>query len=334
MKRSFAAFICLSSTIVVLASERVFWFWAGFNADSVLFLGAFYLIPTMVGLWALALSSASQVHQVVLAGALYAFVTEGVLTPVVYTDGPLPVLAAMFVGWHGLIAFVGFWYLVRRWLLDRAVWRLAAGGVLFGGLWGVWALASAFGDPPDKAEALESGFDLTVLEPAAFARYALMVGVTLALCHWLIGFVWPVRWRPGKWSTRLLVLISVGYFSLAVLPAVFWAPLKLAAMLGGTGRLLNRSERPGKGEPTILDKLAGRVCLREVAILLLMPLVAASTYGAMWPLRHRPTLLETIYWSLVTIQVLVGAAAFVWAWRRSRATRPETVEKVNAVMVG
>lgn len=327
---SLAAFIYLTATIVVMASERVYWYWAGFNPDSVLFLAAFYLIPTMAGLWALALAPARRVHHVVLAGAIFAFVVEGVLTPIIYIDGPLPVMASMFNGWHGVIAFVGFWYLIRRWLLARQFARIALGSIVFGALWGVWGLASALADPPDLEEAAELGFDPTLLVPGEFALYAVQVGATLALSHWLIGFVWPTGWKPGKVSTRALVVVSALYLSVAVLPAVFWAPLKLAVLIGGTWRLLRRPPGPAEAvstagagpsaepEPTILDRLAGPVRLRDVALLLMMPATAALAYAAVWQFRTNVAALEAAYWSFVTVQIIIGAAAFIWAWRQTR----------------
>ncbi len=325
---SLSAFVYLTSTIVVMASERAFWFWAGFSADSVLFLGVFYLIPTTAVLWAVALGLARQFHQIIMAGALYAIVTEGVLTPVIYADGPLLILAAMFVAWHGLIAFTGFWYLVRRWLLDRDRPRLVTGSLFFGTFWGVWALASAIGDPPDEAEAVESGFDLVVLDPVEFGRYALMVGVTLMAAHWLIGFVWPTGWRPGRRSTITLLVLSGAYFAVAVLPAVFWAPIKLAVMLGVTWRLLGRqSPAVEENMPTILDQMTGRVHLKDCAILVLMPVAASMTYALLWPLRSESQVLEIVYWGLVWTQVVVGFFAYIWAWRQSRpsAVRAERV---------
>ncbi len=317
---SIATFVYLTSTILVTASERVFWYWAGFNFDSVLFLGVFYLIPTAAGLWVMALAPAVQVHQIVLAGAFYAIVTEGVLTPVIYSDGPLPVLAAMFVTWHGLIAFVGFWYLVRRWLLRRDLTPLMAGSMSFGAFWGVWTLASAVGDPPNAAEALESDFDLTVLDPTNFGRYAVMVGATLVAAHWMIGFVWPTGWRPTRRATIALLVVCGVYFSIAVLPAVVWAPLKLSIMLVLTWRLLRRHQEFAPETSTVLDQMSGRVRLLDCSVLLLMPLTAASVYALMWPLQNNPQILRTTYWSFVWIQVVIGSIAYIWAWRQSRAS--------------
>lgn len=311
------AFVFLTSVIVVMASERVYWYWAGFDAESVLVMGAFYLVPAMAGLWAMALAPARRPSHVVLAGAIFAFVVEGVLTPIVYLDGPLPVMAMMFTGWHGLVAFAGFWYLIRRWLVDRRSLQLICGSVAFGAVWGVWAVAAALSDAILEDEASDFGFDPALYDPAEFALYAGLVVSTLAVAHWLIGYVWPTGWRPGKKSTVALFVIAGLYMSVAVLPAVIWAPLKLAALIGGTWKLLRRADS-GEHAPSILDGLAGRVRIRDVVLVLPMAASAALTYGLLWQLRDNGGLFDGIYGGLVAIQILAGGGAFVWAWRSVR----------------
>lgn len=309
-----AAFVALSSVIVAMASERVYWYWAGLNVGSIAEISAFYVIPVTGALWALAHAKATRVHQVVLAGAFFAFLVEGVLTPLIYNDGPLPIMAAMFVGWHGILAFVGFWYLTRRWLLERRTRLTAIAATSFGALWGIWALVSAVGDTSD----IEGG--ATVLEPSQFAVYALGVGATLAAAHWLIGFVWPTSWRPGRASTVIVGLVNVAYMAVAVVLLVPWAPLKLALLLGGTYWLMMKGRDTNHDEPRILDRLAGRVRAKDAAVLLLMPLAAATTYGAIWASGVSSTISGTVYWAFIVAQILGGGAAYIWAARRSFKT--------------
>ncbi len=310
---SWTAFAYLTSIIVVMASERVYWYWGGITAGNIFEIALFYLIPTLAGLWALALIPAKRLHQVVLAGAVFAFVTEGVLTPIIYTDGPLPVLAALFVGWHGLLAFAGFWYLTRRLLVERRRSTLAAAAAAVGGLWGLWAMVASLADPPaDVAGA-------AVMSPPEFALYAFVVGAVLAVAHWGIGFVWPKEsWRPGRFATAILVLGSLAYMAVAVLPSVPWAPLKLAALLGVTAWLARRS-RAGvpAGEPTVLTRLAGRVRLQDTVVLLTMPAAASVTYLLAWSVGLSDGVLSVGYWVFVAAQVIAGVWAFTWAARRS-----------------
>ncbi len=314
---STTAFVLLTSTIVVMASERAYWYWTGITVDSVLFISVFYALPTMAGLWTLALTPARRVHQVALAAAVFAIVVEGVLTPIIYLDGPLPIMAFMFMGWHGIIAFGGFWYLARRLVVERRRVLLTVVAAAFGAFWGAWALASSVGDPPDE-EAVLDGLDPTVFDPAGFARYAFVVGAVLALAHWLLGFVWPARWTPSRRSTRLVGFGCLAYLSVAVVPALFWAPLKLVVMLGGIRWLLRRSrDGVAETEPTVLERLSGRVSVVSVLPVLAMPTVAALTYWAGWATAPSDGVLEIGYGVLVTAQIVAGGATFVWAARRA-----------------
>lgn len=310
-----AAFAYLTSLIVVMASERVYWYWAGLTFESTATLALFYLIPTMAMLIAVAATPARKPHQVVLAGAVFAFVVEGVMTPVLYSDGPLPVMAALFVGWHGLISVVGFWYLARRLLLAGRLGAVVAGGAVVGALWGLWASVAAL-DPPAEAGTA------AVLTPGEFTLYAVGVGAVLMVSHWLIGFVWPEKWEPAPRTVGVTVVVGVAYLGVAVLPTVPWAPLKLAMMLGGTTWLLRRSRSTVDAHhPTVLQALAGRIPLWRTSVMLALPVSAAITYAALWQIQIGAASMAAIYWTMVAAQVLAGAAAFVWAARGGLAPR-------------
>ena len=317
----------VGSIVLVMISERVYWYWAGMGPASLVELPAFYLVATLPALWLLRWLPAREPHQVVLAGALYGFVVEGVLTPIIYTDGPLPILAALFVGWHGILAFVGGWYLVHRLLVERRRRALARLAAAFGAVWGIWAAVAALGDPPAEFPAAQP------LVPGAFGRYALGVGITFLLAHWLLGFVWPLRRRPTRWSTALIVGVAVVYLAIAVLPAVPWAPAKLAVLVGGILWPARRSRSSvSPVEPPVLDRLAGRVRLRDAAVLLVAPATATTTYGlATWHVP--PGGLVVLYWVAVAAQVLGGGVAVVWATRRALAPprTPGTSEAPSTV---
>ncbi len=310
---SIAAFVYLTSVISVMASERVYWYWAGLNVDSVFVMSAFYVVPTASALWALAHIRARQIHQVILGGAIFAFITEGILTPVIYADGPLPFLASLFVGWHGMLAFVGFWYLTHLWLVARRTRLLAVASALFGSLWGVWAFVASFTDPPDLTEGVGR-----ILAPDEFALYVIGVGAVLAASHWLISFVWPKGWKPTRASTWSVAFVAIVYFAVGVVPAVPWAPIKLSLLIGGTLWLLRRTaENEQDGQPTIFDRLAGSVRLRDVVAILPMPLAAAAIYGTIWAIDPGESASVIVYWVFVAGQVLGGAIAYVWSARRA-----------------
>ena len=312
------AFLYLSAMLMVVASERIYWYWSGVTVDSILGLTLVYSLPAAAGLWALAINGARRLSDVVLAGAVFAFVVEGVVTPVIYFDGFLPIFAAMFVGWHGIVGFLGAWYLVRKLLLAGRDRLLALVSVVAGLGWGAWARAAATGETLDVDEVAAlaaEGIDTSILSPSEFAVYASLVGVIFMAGHWLVGYVWPQRWVPGKRSTRAVVFLALGYMSLAVLPAVIWAPLKLAVLIGGTLLLMRRGSQTAG--PNIVEQLHGRIPLRRTLALAPLPIAAALAYWIVATSGMSDDGLLAIYWSAVAAQVIGGGGAYVWAARRA-----------------
>lgn len=314
-----AAFVALTALIVVMASERAYWTIGGLSVETLVGVPAFYLLPTGAALWALAAAGAQRTAQVVAGGAIFAFVVEGVLTAVVYEDGPLPVLALMFVGWHGLIAFVGFWYLIRRWLVERRRLALSMSAVAFGVYWGTWSLTWTLPDPfgTDPVELAELGAGATALTPIEFLWYSLTVGAILAAAHWLLGFVWPRALRAGRRTGVTIAVLAGVYHGVAVLPAVMWAPLKLGALIGGAWWLLRRV--PKCQESDIFSALHGRVLIRDAALVMAMPIASAVTYWVLWAASLSDASVQGLLETMVFSQVIAGAAGLIWAARRTRA---------------
>lgn len=315
-----AAFVYLSALTMAVASERVYWYLGGLSLESVLGIAVFYMVPTLAALWALGSGPSKRLHQVVLGGAIFAFAVEGILTTVVYEDGPLPIMAALFVGWHGLFSVVGFWYLTRRWLLERRRVLLTGAATLMGVYWGLWTMTFSLPGAFDDLEGINS-----VMAPGEFLVYALVVGAAFAIAHWLLGYVWPKQFQPGRRGGTAIVLLLGAYFAVAVLLVVPWAPLKLAALIGGTLWLLRRSREATADEPSIIESLQGRVALRDAALLMAMPVAASAVYAGIWSLGLQESAVNALNVTLVVVQVLSGFVAFGWAARRARRHDRELV---------
>ena len=321
-------FVFLSSLLVVTASERVYWYLGGIGFEENIVIALFYMIPTLAALWAIGSGPSSRLHQLILAGAVFGFVVEGVLTIVLYEDGPLPVLASLFVGWHGLLSLVCFWYLARKWLLERRRRSLALGAAAVGLYWGVWSIVYRL---PEATEDFDQTF--AVMEPLDFAIYASVVGLVFAAAHWLIGFVWPAQFRPGKWGRRGIVLSLLSYAALAVLPLVPWAPIKFAALVGGAVWLLQRSRQSTTDEPSAIEALQGRVAMSDVAILLIGPIAASLAYAGIWSLDLSDSAVSGVFATSSALQVVAGLVAFLWAGRRSlRRPQPAAVQPLDEVV--
>ncbi|MFK8025094.1 MAG: hypothetical protein AB8G26_14130 [Ilumatobacter sp.] len=308
----------------VVASERVYWYWGGIDVEQLGVLASFYGVAVIVAMAALAASPGSGPRRAVLGGAVFALVVEGIITPVIYEDGPLPLLYLMFVGWHGLLAFVGFVYAIRRWALERRSLRLAAGAAVTGIGWGLWALASAVPDRETAEEiAADGGGSADVLDPSSFGVYAAWTGLALLVAHVVADRFWPrVGWRLSKSGRVAAALAVVWLTATLVVPAVPWAPIKLLALALVLRSLLRRTASPA-GSDTVIDELAGRCHLPSLLGLALLPVTAAGTYAVLWPLRES-TAFEAVFWSLIGAQVFIGVGALIWAVRRPRNNASES----------
>lgn len=313
------SFVFVSALLAMIASERVYWYW-GFTdvstADVVrgtLEITLFYSVPMAAALWAMAKTPARRLHQLVLAATVFAFVVEGVLTAVIYEGGPMnPTLPAMFIGWHGLLAMIGSWYLTRRWLLERRRLALGIAGTVVGVLWGLWSTNSWL---PENLLDLEPGTSRSIADPTAFALYAAWVGALFIIGHWVLGRVWRPRFDPGRLGAASLAVALIG-LHVFIMIAVWWAPIMLAAMIGFVAWALIRSRRGADG-PTIFEQLDGAVRWRDAVILAMMPIAAAATYALAWTADLSHGTVELAFLAMVYLQVAAGAGFFLWAAFRS-----------------
>ena len=310
---------------MVVASEKMYWYTGAYTAAAVVELTLFYSLAVMPLLYAMGRYSIDTTARLILAGGIFTLVTEGIITPVVYEDGPLPVLFLYFLGWHGLVGVVFVWYTVHRWALLGRRRSLALWSGVLGVAWGVWS--TNYWRPETIAEQATENlegetWDVGQWAVSKFGLFAFGFTALLIGCHWLLGFVWPRRWNPSRGWT-----VAVGFALLAWLAlwtvAVPYAPLKLLALAGVLVWLLRRS-RPVAGSETLLARNSGRVALADLIPLVCLPSGAVASYAVMTGLDLGDGALDTIYWILVGATVSGGALAGVWAVAEARGRSPVT----------
>jgi len=321
------AFVLLSSAIVVFFSEKVFWYPQGFVVGELIL---FYALPVYACLWAIEHFRVRRLSGLILIAALFAFLIEGVLTPVIYEAGLFdPFMPAYFIGWHGLLSVVFGWYFLRKWLV-RAQWRrIVVGSALFGLFWGIWSLT--YWLPENVAEweqfaaAGEAASGDTLWTVPEFALYAFAFTLLLGASHWLLGRGgWQTKFiltRAEKW---FVVIALAALFATLVLPVIPLAIFKLAVMLGilYIGLRLNRRQ---EHEGTIFAELGGSVKFSHLLSLLLMPVMATAVYAL--AVRYAPSedFIRIFLQVIPPLQALVGGIIFLWALvatLRSRRAQP------------
>ena len=251
-----------------------------------------------------------------LVTPLYAYVTEGVLTPVMYGGGPfVPFFPAWFAAWHGLGAIFVFWYCVRRWLVAGA-WKLIsalAAGV--GVFWGVWASTLRLPEQVEDPDMVADIGLLTVLGPREFAMYTALITTVLVVAHLGLDRVWPRCWSVGNRSTRsgTIVVTMLAAVWTIVVP---WA-LPMFVVYGLLQVRSPRRHRAASVGPNLVERLAGPIDVRHLAPLLLIVPTASVAYLAVWMAGPSDLVLRVIYYGTISVQAVIGCVVTVMAWRRS-----------------
>ena len=307
-------FVLLSTAAMVFFSEKAYWYVQGYVFGGLVL---YYAVPVYACLWALDAFRVRRLPGVVLIGALFGFLVEGVLTPVIYEAGLLdPIMPAYFIGWHGLLSVVLGWYLLRKWMVNGQWGRIFAGGMLFGLFWGTWSLTYWTPESIAEFQALAASGEPVI--PGAwpvfdFALHAFTFTFSLMAAHWLLGRgFWQTAFRPGKWERWGVVLSLVALFGLLVIPVQPLAFLKLGALLGIVTLALRANPSQEAGEP-LLPALDGPVKARHALALLAMPAAAAADYGAATAMQPSEAALQAILEGVPPLQALVGAGVFAWA---------------------
>jgi len=310
--------VLLTSTIVVVASEKMYWYPGAYAPMAVAELVLFYSLAVMPLLYVMQRYRVGTLAGLVLASGVFAMITEGIITPIVYSDGPLPVMFLYFLGWHGLISVVFIWYTVHRWALLGRRRALGLWSALLGLGWGVWSTdywrAQTIAE--QAAENLEEPglWDVGQWAVPKFAAFAFGFTALLIVCHWLLGFVWPTEWKPSRASTVVVSLALASWLALWTV-AIPYAPVKFAAIVGLLVWLLRRSRRVGGGA-TLLSLGSGRVQFVNLVPLVAMPAGAVAGYSMMAVVDLGGAGLDAIYFGLVAATLAAGALSVAWASRR------------------
>ncbi len=310
------AFVFVVTTIAVVGSERFFWFWTpsiGQHFEGV----AFYLIPVVVTLFVIDRFRVSNGWPLMLALPIYAYLTEGLLTPILYSGGPfVPFFPVWFAAWHGLLSIFVLVVSVRRWLLDGNWRALSIVSIGLGIFWGAWSSTLRLPENAWDEEMIADLGELVVLNPTAFARYAGTFTFILIAAHVLLSFLWPRSFTLGRRTRQLLgALVLLGVIGWTVV--IPWAlPMFVAYVWLQVWAL--RSHREAYEGPTLFEQLHGRFPFVRAAPLILVGVGATATYAALWELDPGEDILQVLMFGTIAAQTVVGGIVMFRSIRRAR----------------
>lgn len=314
---SFAATACLAVAAVVVSES---WFWAklrpgdsvlGFASTVVAYGLAVQVVRFVAQRWRVSAVGPGAWRRILLLGALFGWLVEGVIVTTVIDDLPLTI-GWTGLAWHALFTvLVGWWWIPRT--LDRpargSVWRLAAVGASVG----AWAAFWRF----------EEGATSSIGEFAAY------VGVTTVVFAAGLAGWWALRHRaaPGLPGTLTALLLLA---ALAVLNAI-QNPLTLVgpALVGlAVVALITTTPRAAPvTTDAVPEPLAGPTPWRALGRLAVIPVVATPVFAL---LTSAPDPIPT-GWLFYGVTVPLATVLFVVAWvgaRRGRESQKKDYPQV------
>jgi hypothetical protein len=278
-----AVVVLASGYILFFFSERVFWsFWRP-NDDPREFLVT-WLVYCLLGWVVLLLVRGCRIASwmpLFLAGAVYGWLGEGVVVDTMYGDkgNPFP-LSLSFTGlsWHALISVGVGWYAIGKAMTLEKPARTFILALAVGVGWGLWAVW--------WPRELKGTVDTTVW---AFASHAFPCTALLMLAWSALGLARPEWFQGGRVASVVLAVLAGLVFLAARVPARPMSALVLPPLLLVCWLALRRQSGRDPG-PDVLDELLGRVRLRNVPALLVIPVAAVATYAPFRAMKlHAPT---------------------------------------------
>ncbi len=324
-------FVFLLTVVAVFFSEKAYWYPTGF---AIFELWIFYSVPIFACLWAIDYFKVNNFPTLILIASLYAFLVEGVITPVIFEGGLFdPIMPAYFIGWHGILAIVLGWFWFRKWLIDTQPIRLIGGAVGFGLLWGAWSIS--YWLPEYQVEYADSIGPLGSVGPfwqvEEFGMYAFFFTGIMILSHLLLGLGgWQSLFKPSKFERWIIVILLLFFFGTLSFPGAPFGILKLAVMLTAVFIPLYQHRKRSRDE-TLLQQLDQPIYKSRLWYLFLMPLVATAVYALALPIQGDYETLLFVSELVTLFQAALGAGLFIWALFKTIAPSKtiEVVELVN-----
>jgi len=288
--------------ILFYYSELVFWARVK-PTDSLPEWTSTWLAYSLLAFVFLTVVARFRVHTVwalFLAGALFGWMTEGIVVQTTYEDLPLS-LSFTGLAWHALISVWVGWYAVRRALFTGTKMTLLVSAVI-GLAYGLWAI-SWWVEPGE-----------TPAPPLEFAGHALISTLLLILAYWLHDRTVPAFFKPNRALEIAAGILFLLYFAFITIPAAPWAAAILPVLLLLVFLALRRNQQRENRLP--LHQCCSRTDQPWRYLgLLTIPLIATLVYAAAYALDVRWYTNWVLYLITTPAGFILFIISFIKVWR-------------------
>ena len=264
-----------------------------------------YSVLAGVLLSALATFRVRSLAALFLSGALYGWLSEGVLAGTLYESLPIQI-SWTGLAWHDLLGVCLGWYGLSRALTHstKRALLLAAG---LGVFWGAWAVT--WWQPQ------ESGF---VTPLPVFALHVFTQGGFLTLAFAVFPRVFlPVAFL-SRWGRAVLIAIVVAWFALVIVPQQPLALLIAPPLFALTLFALSRTRVQKGTSSDILSLLSQPLPWSRYLAILVMPGCAVLTYALFVLGGQSVSTNQVIFWVLTPLGFALYAISLWMVFRTTK----------------
>jgi hypothetical protein len=239
-----------------------------------------------------------------LAGAIFGWLTEGLIVQTAYDSLPLS-LSFTGLAWHALITiWVGFYAVPKVSLAGiRSILLLAAG---IGLVYGFWAIT--WWMEPDGGMA----------SPLDFALFSFTTTLLLIFAYWIYARTIPNVFKPSRIADVTITVLLLLYFIFVAIPKVQVAGLILPPLLFGIFLTL-RHNKQAESRDSILESTAGVNKTWHYLGLLALPVTATIIYTAAFSLGLRWHTNWIVYLLTTPAGFILLTVSIIKVWRMKPA---------------
>ncbi len=322
-------FIILSTTIMVLFSEKMYWYVQGYVYGELIIV---YMFGTYLFLWSLSYFRVNHFWGMFLASVLYPLYVEGIFTGIITTD-LTEMMLFYFIGWHSTLSVIIGWYFHHKWLVERRLRLLMITSIALGLVLGLWATTFWL---PESIKDQELKIDGTfILGQWSLLDYAVLLaylGIIYVVSHYLLGKTWNGRFNPSRIDNLFVgAVLAVLFIVRAFSSGIFI--VHLVVLFAVILIILYIYKRKNSTDNTVLLRLNGKVQLKDSLILFLIPTSSVFAYTVMMTFYPGDQFVrEVLLEGIPVVQSLYGfiflAFAIYWILRQ-----PSSATENHEVMI-
>ncbi len=291
-------FIILITIIMIFYSEKMYWYIQGY---SIFELIIFYAPGVFITIQFIEYYKIKNIWSLIIASVIYPLYIEGIFTGVLNTSISL---LFYFIGWHSILSVIIGFYYHHKWLVDGNYRMLIISSVILGIFWGLWSVVYWSKARIDEFNMYPNAGQWSIPD---FTKFVFIFAIIYIISHYLLSKVWIDDFTFTKTENFLVFLFIFILFMIQVLISrILIISLILYWVIIFYLINLYHKKHP-ENKNSILSELKGDIKVRNIILLLLMPIFSVIIYSLFTFIKPDDNFIDNIiYYGVVYFQTTYG----------------------------